>query len=1237
VDYVGGRLVTAVLSKLPTWVTLPAIHLATPEPEVYHVTLENFTTNVTDEGSIKFEIDQFNQGIRFEVSNIKLSILFDWSYHGGFPHLSDHGWGVGLNTLTLSGTAGFDFNRTGNGKLGASLTNFVNDLNVDSIKFEGGHYQPLQSLVNLLTSAVSPVVSSALSSAITTVISSLINEVVDGLLQKLNTEATFPIPLPVPFNIAQVQMGLTGLLTGPNYIGLQTTGAVQYKAEGAPACPLPVPPLPPTELATFDSSMLASSWNTYLLNTAWWTYSTAGLLKLVITPSMVPASFPLKLSTHSFCHPIQLIPEMCRQYPDNQMQIVIDLAPTPNASSQPIFHFSNNLITTVIRSTTTLEILLDNDIGGGVVHAFAIAGVVHIEGTVSIVDYAAGNTTDSAQYVLFGLRDLTVDHLELEYTNIGPLPALDPDANGDGRGGVLPLVTAWVNSISATTFVPSINRTLWQAQIPLVLPLSSSGLGFAHTNITMTKDIVFISADLAAGVQKGPGPPAPRTAPPTMAPTTFPTAPLPDDPHYLATMMSIRSAVVLAGSTAFVLLAILLVVNRRQRRRRTHLDTLATGIAGHSIPFLGADSAELRDPVSLAMVRGGDGVMSIASDMDSEPDMCASCGPSPYPSLCFHRKLPTLRYVVVALTIVNCAAYLVTTTMVLANVTVGVGESGIDQTLSAQLNALLGQVPGLGDELHMTFALFVSKLAQAEMWTLLASLVASTFIWPYIKMSWVVLAWMFPLSNPHAGHDPATVEYIILMANALGKITLLIVPVAVCLATALHVVVHPTLSIDLDWLMPGGGGDSRGRVPNALGQQRQVAIDVPVHLELDMVVAPGGLMWVTCAVFSQCVSMLVQYAHYFAHKSERKSGVKSSGGETSVRSNCVRIAGNSHEGVTDGNPAPLPAGFDGQAGGDTGFDLDELSEISGGSSSMVTETSAGPVDADAKLCLFSHYCADGRGTKIAAVSTLVVIAVSLCLQVGGIVSDSVEYEYDGIVGVLLEDTPGQTRTKTLALAQFSDFEWAGSSILEVFLIAAAGILPLLHCVYMAACWLVPLSRRQHNQSFIIGCAINSLCLLDISVVAVGACFPHLGAFVNVLVSDQCAPAAAVLQTHPALADALFAGQIPGFAAGGVYADSSRNICFQVDARLLRGYWLLLASVLLHWVAHFLTVRASRQVWLAECTDYEHWHWRAAKRGGVHLSERTYWYCGPRSMCVWPFFMPICLCPIDVRQATGGIQ
>ena len=41
----------------------------------------------------------------------------------------------------------------------------------------------------------------------------------------------------------------------------------------------------------------------------------------------------------------------------------------------------------------------------------------------------------------------------------------------------------------------------------------------------------------------------------------------------------------------------------------------------------------------------------------------------------------------------------------------------------------------------MTFDLFVQKLTQAEMWVLLVTLFLCAFIWPYVKMAWVIVAW----------------------------------------------------------------------------------------------------------------------------------------------------------------------------------------------------------------------------------------------------------------------------------------------------------------------------------------------------------------------------------------------------------------------------------------------------------------------------------------------------------------
>jgi hypothetical protein len=99
---------------------------------------------------------------------------------------------------------------------------------------------------------------------------------------------------------------------------------------------IPVPPLPvptPASMAAHDLAILLDA--TPINEALDWLYSEEQLFTYTVTPSLVPASLPLKLNTDSFSG---IAPAMTKQYPGEDLQILV------NASARPYITFGDGIL-----------------------------------------------------------------------------------------------------------------------------------------------------------------------------------------------------------------------------------------------------------------------------------------------------------------------------------------------------------------------------------------------------------------------------------------------------------------------------------------------------------------------------------------------------------------------------------------------------------------------------------------------------------------------------------------------------------------------------------------------------------------------------------------------------------------------------------------------------------------------------------------------------------------------------
>lgn len=100
---------------------------------------------------------------------------------------------------------------------------------------------------------------------------------------------------------------------------------------------------------------------------------------------------------------------------------------------------------------------------------------------------------------------------------------------------------------------------------------------------------------------------------------------------------------------------------------------------------------------------------------------------------------------------------------------------------------------------------------------------------------------------------------------------------SVCLATAMHIVIAPTLQVFLPTelsqtaqnleKLAGPAQSILENIINPSGTAVEV-VNLPIYIDITLVTAAGGYLFVACVLLSQLVSQIIQQAHYFAHRSD---------------------------------------------------------------------------------------------------------------------------------------------------------------------------------------------------------------------------------------------------------------------------------------------------------------------------------------------------------------------------------
>jgi len=178
----------------------------------------------------------------------------------------------------------------------------------------------------------------SIKSAVTSAIKDALNKLPSTINSDLSTlDLTYDLPLPAPFNIAQVDFSIEAFDVVPNTIAqVELRASVNDTAGGdVPIVPTPLPPVPGSDV--YANKHITLRFTDYLFDTAAYTIHHRGLDTYTITNDLLPSDFPLQLTTESF---LVLAPGL-KEYPKLNMSLTFT---GKSADELPKVTFDDNLV-----------------------------------------------------------------------------------------------------------------------------------------------------------------------------------------------------------------------------------------------------------------------------------------------------------------------------------------------------------------------------------------------------------------------------------------------------------------------------------------------------------------------------------------------------------------------------------------------------------------------------------------------------------------------------------------------------------------------------------------------------------------------------------------------------------------------------------------------------------------------------------------------------------------------------
>jgi len=211
------------------------------------------------------------------------------------------------------------------------------------------------------------------------------------------------------------------------------------------------------------------------------------------------------------------------------------------------------------------------------------------------------------------------------------------------------------------------------------------------------------------------------------------------------------------------------------------------------------------------------------------------------------------------------------------------------------------------------------------------------------------------------------------------------------------------------------------------------------------------------------------------------------------------------------------------------------------------------------------YCAnskDGMFQLIARIGITVLLVISLIFIIMGTALNTFSFDFEGLVGWLLpmldidphreysvltltEEVPPSAQEPNSFTVRFT----------QIVFIMTAFIIPLIHVLAMMVLWFVPFPRKiQHYMRY--ACEVLSAwACVDVFIISIIAAVLEIQKFASFMVGDKCD--FLVPYINKFLKD--FVGEYPS--------------CFEVEAHLEGGCYVLFIGTIIYTACHFLFMRS----------------------------------------------------------------
>jgi len=424
--------------------------------------------------------------LHIEISSIQLSVSANLHAREDiWPHPTLN-IGIGGDADGSSASATLAVATDGYGVPSLSLGSCTPRIQINNVHVTGGLIWPFDQLANLVLSSYKEDLVRQLGPMIcdTGIRDQLINTIVNPSLRAWSYR--IPLPFPAPYDKAVLDYHLTGTPVVSSAGYLEAAAASRVDVGGVKSL-LPMPVMPTLTAAQIGARMLTAQLSPYVLNTALDGYQKQQLIRISVTPDMLPDALRGVLNTDFFS---LLLPKLAKAYPH------ADLFLNLSATSTPVVSFARSGATVKVDAEAAFFVA-PSATKGTAVSAFSMR-CSSLEATVVI-----SVTSDSKPALTGKLGDVNV--------------RLEPGKSSFGKLGpeIIALLSQPLNEILNSVVIPLANRVIAPG-IPIPQVDETVGgyrfqLAITQPEITKEDGFGLIATDISASITPVAPWPAART------------------------------------------------------------------------------------------------------------------------------------------------------------------------------------------------------------------------------------------------------------------------------------------------------------------------------------------------------------------------------------------------------------------------------------------------------------------------------------------------------------------------------------------------------------------------------------------------------------------------------------------------------------------------------------------------------------------------------------------------------